>query len=31
MRWTATNITPADEMDVKKSQLTRSACHARSG
>src|ERR1700686_4080378 len=31
IRCTATNITPADEIDVKYSQLTRRACHPRSG
>src|SRR5258706_1799214 len=31
MRWTATNITPADEMLVKYSQLKRSERHALSG
>src|SRR5678815_134338 len=30
MRCTAANITPADESDVKNSQLTCHACHARS-
>src|SRR5215212_3751466 len=31
MRWTATNITPADDRDAKNSQLTWYARHARSG
>src|SRR5438045_2700335 len=31
IRCTATNITPADEIDVKKSQPTSNDCQARSG